>query len=49
MRHVIELVPQRSGAPFALVIRGGKVRRYKHLTAASLARVRCVLRSLKRG
>ena len=46
--HVIELVPTR-GAPFALVIKGGKVRRYKHITPASLARVRCILRRLKHG
>ena len=42
--RVIELVPVRSGAPFALVIKGGKVRRYRHLTLAGLARVRCVIR-----
>lgn len=42
-RKTINVIPNR-GSLYIVILRGGKVRRYRKPTPASLSRVRCIVR-----
>jgi hypothetical protein len=44
MKKTLNMISDRSGQ-WVSVIRAPRVRRYKHLTPASLARCRCIVRN----